>query len=224
MINRKKFLAFVLPMALFLALLWVNSALKGAGDSFWLSSAEYWIYPVQTIGCGFLLLWFWREYSMTPPARLAFGVFIGILVFILWIAPQSFLGFPGRFEGFNPDRFTAQPALYWGTVSLRFVRLVVVVPLVEEIFWRGFLLRFLIDEDFERVPIGAFSWLSFVAVALAFGFSHSRPDWPAALLTGALYNVVAYRTRSLFTCVLTHALTNFLLGLWIMKTGQWGFW
>jgi uncharacterized protein len=110
------------------------------------------------------------------------------------------------------------------TIVFRFLRLVLVVPLLEEIFWRGFLLRFLVNENFDDVPFGKFSWLSFTIVALAFGFSHPRADWPAAMLTGMLYNWVAYRTKSLSTCVLTHAVTNLLLGLWIMKTGQWGFW
>jgi len=61
-------------------------------------------------------------------------------------------------------------------------------------------------------------------VTVAFTFSHSRPDWPAAFITGALYNVVACRTQSLASCVLAHAGTNLLLGLWIMQTQQWGFW
>jgi CAAX prenyl protease-like protein len=104
------------------------------------------------------------------------------------------------------------------------MRLAVVVPVIEEIFWRGLLLRFFIDEDFERVPFGTFSRPSFAIVTVIFALSHSLPDWPAALLTGAIYNGVAYRTRSLASCVLTHAITNLLLGLWILKTKQWGFW
>ena len=98
------------------------------------------------------------------------------------------------------------------------------MPLVEEIFWRGFFLRFLIAEKFETVSFGAFSWVSFAVVTLAFGFSHSMADWPAALVTGALYNLVAYRTKSLSSCVLAHGLTNLALGLWIVGTKQWGFW
>ncbi len=222
--NRTKLFAYVLPMALFLALLSLNGGLKSVGGSFWLRSAEYWIYPAQTILCGLLVVWFWRVYRLTRPARAGFGIVIGLLVLILWIAPQAFFGFASRTDGFNPEPFASQPALYWATISLRFLRLVVVVPFVEEIFWRGFLLRFLINEDFDRVPVGTFSWISFAVVALAFGFSHSRPDWLAAIVTGMLYNLVAYRTKSLSTCVLTHAVTNLLLGLWIMKTGQWGFW
>ena len=126
--------------------------------------------------------------------------------------------------GFDPEVFSGQAMLYTSTVAFRFLRLVIVVPLVEEIFWRGFLLRYLIAEEFERVPFGKFSWLSFTAVTLLFALSHSKADWAAALLTGALYNFVAYRTKNLGSCILTHALTNLVLGLWIMKTGQWGFW
>lgn len=86
------------------------------------------------------------------------------------------------------------------------------------------MLRYLIAEHFENVPFGTFTPLSFTVVALVFCFSHSMPDWPAALLTGALYNFVAYRTRSLASCVLAHAITNLALGLWIVSTKQWGFW
>ncbi len=224
MTERRRLTAYVLPMALFLGLLMLISALKGLKGSFWLSSSEYWIYPVQTFLCGAAVIYFWHEYALRRPARVAFGLTIAIVVFVLWIAPQAFLGFAARVTGFNPDLFAAQAPLYWTTVIVRFLRLALVVPLIEEIFWRGFMLRFLIDEDFDRVPFGTFSWSSFVVVALVFGLSHSRPDWPAALVTGVLYNLVAYRTKSLSTCVLTHALTNLLLGLWIMKTGQWGFW
>ena len=211
-------------MVLFIALLALNGFLKGRGNSFWLSSPEYWIYPVQTIAGGGVVFAFLRFYRFEKPAGLPFGLAIGFLVFLLWIAPQTWLGFAARPDGFNPDVFSSKPAFYFLTVAFRFVRLVVVVPLVEEIFWRGFLLRYLINEDFERVPLGAFSWLSFWVVVVAFTFSHSRPDWPAAFLTGILYNIVVYRTRSLTTCVLTHALTNLLLGIWIMQTRQWGFW
>jgi len=101
---------------------------------------------------------------------------------------------------------------------------VIVAPLVEEIFWRGFLLRYLIRENFTEVAVGTFSWFSFFVVAVAFGFTHSRADWIPAMICGALYNLVAYRTRSLASCVLAHATTNLLLGLWIMQTRQWGFW
>lgn len=220
----KKLTVYVAPMAVFVGFLAVVGGVHTLGQSLWLAKCEYWIYPLQTIVCGILLIIFWSQYPLTAPRRAVVGIAIGIAVFALWISPQTWFGFPPRIEGFNPTIFEGQPALYWPNLIFRFLRLVVVVPLVEEIFWRGFLLRYLIKEDFESVPLGTFSWLSFLVVAIAFALSHSSQDWPAAIATGLLYNAVLYWTRSLSTCVLTHAITNLLLGLWIMRTGQWGFW
>jgi CAAX prenyl protease-like protein len=224
MVYRQKLTAFVAPMGAFIALLALGGLLPRLGSAFWLQHPEYWVYPLQTVACGALLWAFWRSYELESPRRTAIGIIVGILVFAIWIGPQTFLRFPPRTTGFNPEIFSNQPGLYWFTVLFRFLRLAVVVPLVEEIFWRGFLLRYVINERFDEVPFGTFSWLSFSVVTAAFCFSHSAPDWPAAAVTGALYNWVAYRTKSLSTCVLTHALTNLLLGLWIMTTKQWGFW
>ena len=223
-IARRKLAAFTLPMTLFLLLLGLRSLLQNRGGASWLAFPEFWIYPAQTILCGGLLLWFWREYELRAARGIVFTLLVGTGVFCLWISPQALFGFAPRLDGFNPEAVSGQPAAYWATLAFRFLRLVVVVPLVEEIFWRGFVLRYFIAEKFQAVPIGAFSWLSFALVTAGFGFAHSRPDWIAALIAGALYNGVAYRTKSLASCVLAHAVTNLLLGLWIMATRQWGFW
>lgn len=224
MVFRRKLTAFVAPMVAFMALLVLPSVLPSIGTGFWAQRSEYWVFPLQTIVCAALLWRFWPAYELRGPRQIGVGIRVGLVVFVLWIAPQSFLGFPARTEGFNPDLFASQPIPYWLTVTFRFLRLVVVVPLVEEIFWRGFLLRYLINEKFDQVPFGAFSWLSFAVVTIAFCFAHTMADWPAAAATGALYNWVAYKTKSLSTCVVAHALTNALLGGWIMWTKQWGFW
>ena len=221
---RRQILAHVLPMVLFLALLALCQFITARGQAFLLRHAEFWIYPAQTILCGALLLWFRRCYQFHRLKNVVFTLLIAVAVFSIWIAPRYFLNFAPRTVGFDPTLFENNSATYWLTILFRFLRLVVVVPLAEEIFWRGFLLRFVIDEHFERVPFGEFNWCSFAIVTVAFTFSHSRPDWPAAFVTGALYNVVAYRTRSLASCVLAHAVTNLLLGCWIMQTQQWGFW
>jgi uncharacterized protein len=220
----RKLMAFTLPLAVFLLLLGLASLLRKVGGVFWLAFPEYWIYPAQTIFCGALLLWFRGEYELRAPRRILFTLALALVVFALWIAPQSFLDLPPRLDGFNPEIFSGQPVAYWTTIAFRFLRLVIVVPVVEEIFWRGFLLRYLIDEKFYALPVGTFSWLSFSVVTIGFGFSHSRADWIAALITGALYNCIAYRTKNLTSCIVAHAVTNFLLGLWIVKTRQWGFW
>lgn len=207
-------------MVVFAALLAINAIAAKIDNR---RAPEFWVYPAQTIMCSALLVWFRREYRMEAPRRPLFALFTGAIVFAIWISPQAFFGSAARLDGFNPDLLSSN-VLYWAELVLRFVRLVVVVPLVEEIFWRGFLLRVLIDDDFDRVPFGTFSWPSFSIVTIAFALSHAPPDWPAALVAGALYNVVAYRTKSLSSCVVAHAVTNMFLGLWIMQTKQWGFW
>lgn len=222
--SRRALFAHVAPMLLFVLLLSGVGFLKTSSGPLWRMAPELSIYPLQTLLCGFLLFTFWGDYEFHPLRSPAFTFVVGLVVFFLWIAPQQFLHFPARVAGFNPDILASQPALYWLTMALRFLRLVIVVPLVEEIFWRGFLLRYLIADHFTAISFGAFSWLSFTVVTLAFCFSHSRPDWPAALITGALYNAVAYRTRSLTSCIVAHALTNMALGLWIVATKEWGFW
>ena len=222
--NGRKLAAYTVPMGVFLGALAFVAGLKSIGGAFWLERPEYWLYPVQTFVCAGLLFWFWREYEFRGVRQPLIAAGVGLLVFVLWISPQAFFGAAARTEGFNPTVFADQPVAYWSTVLLRFLRLVVIVPLVEEIFWRGFLLRYFVDEKFDKVPFGTFSWLSFGVVAVGFMFVHSTADWPAALLTGALYNWVAYRTKCLGACVLAHALTNLFLGIWIMNTRQWGFW
>lgn len=222
--ERTKTHAYVLPFFVFAAFLALTQLAHSLGQSFWWKHCEFWIYPVQTLVCGGLVVFFWRAYSFAPPRRVMIAASIGILICILWITPQAFLHQPARNDGFNPELLRTAPAIYWATILFRFLRLVVVVPLIEEVFWRGFLLRYVIDQDFEGVPIGAFSWPSFAVVAVLFMLSHATADWPAAVLSGALFNSVAYVTRSLASCVVAHSVANLCLGLWIMQTSQWGFW
>ncbi len=221
---KRRLLAYTLPMLLFILLLGAGSGLKAPGAAPWRAAPEFWIYPLQTLLCATLLVYFRRDYEFHALRQPVFTTAVSLLVFAAWIAPQQFFHFAPRLVGFNPDTFAGSPALHGSTLLLRFARLAVLVPFVEEIFWRGFLLRYVITESFETVPFGTFSWLSFSIVTLAFCFAHARPDWPAAFVTGALYNLVAYRTKSLSSCVLAHALTNLALGIWIVTTKQWGFW
>jgi CAAX prenyl protease-like protein len=219
--------AYFAPFIAFLLLMALGSVVAhvGEGRALWVfSQTRYWVDPLQTLLCGVLLVRGWPCYDMQVPRGVLFTIGIGVLAFLLWIGPQEWLRAPQRVDGFNPEFFGATGWPYALNLGVRFLRLVVVVPLLEEVFWRGLLLRYLIDEEFTRVPIGTFSWLSFTVVTVGFCLEHSPADWPAAILTGALYNLVAYRTKSLSSCVLVHAITNALLGAYILYTRQWGFW
>ncbi len=217
--------AYAVPFAVFMALLALVSLVQKTGkEGLFFTEPKYWIFPLQTLICGVLVVWYWRWYRMERPRQWFFTIGIAVLVLVLWISPQMFFGAAPRLEGFNPEVFPPDSPLYWSSLALRFLRLVIVVPLVEEIFWRGFLLRYLIREDFEKVPFGSANLFSFSAVTLCFGLAHWGPDFVPALVTGALYNWLAIRTKSLSACVIAHAITNLLLGVYIMATRQWGFW
>jgi hypothetical protein len=217
----------VAPFALFMALLALREGIdkfcEGVGP-FWLAHPEHWIYPLQAVGCGLLLAVGWRSVRLGRPAAPLLSIGVAIFVLGAWISPQAVFGQPDRAEGFDPSVFGDSPWLYAGSLGFRFLRLVVVVPLLEELFWRGFLMRYLINHDFEKVPIGKFEPKAFALTAIFFALAHSGPDFPAALLTGVLYNWIACKTKNLSDCVLAHAVTNLLLGISIVATRQWGFW
>jgi len=240
-VKNRSLTAYCAPFIVFMLFLGLVDLVTGLKrPEFFLSNPKYWVFPLQTLVCGGLLIAYWRHYKLQLPKKVALTLAIAILVLGLWILPQELmrilphellgilpqklLEFLRRDDGFNPTIFSSAPLLYWTTVGLRFLRLVVVVPLLEEIFWRGFLLRYLIREDFEAVPFGSFSWTSFGGVTLMFGLAHWGPDFVPALACGALFNWIAIHTRSLSACVLAHAVTNLLLGFYIMTTRQWGFW
>ena len=221
--------AHVGPLVLFFLFLVVTPAVRSPGSaSVWLRAPEYWVYPLQAVVCLAALAIWWRHYRFDPRASaLLTGVLAGFLALGIWIVPQMLMGTaPRTGEGFDPTPLLERPELYWSVLAGRFLRLVVAVPFVEEIFWRGFLLRYLTpagERDFARARF-AFTPLSFGAVALLFMLEHNRPDWPAALVVGALYNALAIRTQSLGACVLAHAVTNAGLGVYVLATRQWGFW
>ena len=224
----KAFKAFVSPFGAFMVLLALGSlveyAFKGS-TSLLVTATRYWVFPLQTLVCGIIVARFWGAYSFGKVREIGFTIAIAVLVLALWISPQVVLHLPPRLVGFDPTLFSYNPALLSGVLGMRFLRLVIVVPLMEEIFWRGFLLRDFIDnEDFTKVPFGTYTRNSCLFVAIAFALAHWGPDFIPALITGALYNWVAYRTRSLASCVVAHSITNLLLGVYIMETKQWGFW
>ncbi len=130
---------------------------------FWRAHPEFWVFPLQTIVCGALMLWWRGTYHFGPfgPVAIAIGALAGVVVFAVWISPQWIFGAGARTDGFNPTLVADSPLRHGATLAFRFARLVIVVPFLEEIFWRGFVLRYLVREDFKNVPMGTFTWLSF---------------------------------------------------------------
>jgi len=99
---------------------------------------------------------------------------------------------------------------------------VLVVPVMEELFWRGFLARWLVNPDFKAVSLGSFTPFAFWTTVVLFGVEHEQ--WLAGMICGVLLNGLLYRTKNLLACVLAHAVANALLAAWVLTRGDWKFW
>lgn len=151
-----------------------------------------------------------------------------------WVAGQyasDALGLPRQFPLYpgggaaaaDPRILLGADDLFWTTWTLRLVVAITVVPMVEELFWRVFLLRALIDwNHFERVPLGTFTWGSFLGTAALSVLQHPG-NWVVSVLCWMAFNAVFYRTRSVLCLVLLHGFTNLVLYLIVLRTGDWSF-
>lgn len=226
--DTRDLITYILPFGLFMLALAAVGLVQGlASDEtapFWMREPVYWIYPAQAMLCAGALIWGWSRIDFGAQRGILLAVVVGVAVFVLWVSPQMFLGFAPRKEGFDPTVFGSEGELFWLTVIGRFFRLVIVVPIMEEVFWRGFLMRYLINERFRSVAIGQYTPLSFWAVTVLFALAHWGPDFIPALFTGAIFGWVTVKTKSLTAVIVCHAVTNLALGIYIMLTGQWGFW
>jgi hypothetical protein len=161
--------------------------------------------------------------------HLAATVAIGIAVFVVWIAPDLlFKGYRHFWLFENALTGKAQTSLAstttnWPVLALRMIRAVVIVPIVEELFWRAWMMRWLIDSDFEKVPLGKYSAQSFWMVAVLFASEHGS-YWDVGLAAGIIYNWWMVRTRSLGDLILAHAVTNGILGAYVIAFGKWEYW
>jgi len=238
-------LARIVPFALYMAFLAVEQgALAWGGNSF----DTRWLYPVKVVVVA-LALWyfrseyhelrvrFWRnrrwrsalrhfrgEYRelLVRPARLPLivSILLGVLVFVLWInLDQGWLNLGGA-AGYDPR--TPDGGLNWTLVAFRLAGAALVVPLMEELFWRSFLMRWIERQDFLSVSAAEVGFRAILISSVLFGSEHSL--WFAGILAGLAYAWL-YRTyNNLWAPIIAHACTNLILGLWVLKTGAWQFW
>jgi CAAX prenyl protease-like protein len=162
--------------------------------------------------------------------RWAISVLIGVAVFGIWIAPdllfptyrQHWL-FQNAIAGAARTSLSASAQAQPGVLALRTIRAVIIVPVIEELFWRAWLMRWLISEDFKTIPLGAFTRFSFCAVAVLFASEHGS-YWDVGLITGMVYNWWMVRTKNLGDLILTHAVTNACLCAYVIQAGKWEYW
>ena len=224
--TRQPWFARVLPFAVYMLFILVHDLLGKALPPGPL--ADHLIaltYPIRILGVMAALAWFWSSYDELQEDRfnardLLYAVGIGVLVFVLWIHMDWDFAVMGDRDAYNPR--TLPGPWFYLFIAVRLFGAAMVVPVFEEIFWRSFILRYIINPNFTAVRLGAFTWPSFLISAALFGTEHNL--WLAGITAGLLYNLLLYKTRSIWMCIIAHGITNLMLGIYVLMTGEWAFW
>ena len=177
------------------------------------------------------ILWiFSRGVSDLGMSNPAGSIAIGLGVFVVWVLPDTlFPGYRQYWLFHNPMVGAVRTSLTAGSSAdplalvFRSARAILIVPLVEELFWRGWLMRWLIASDFKKVPLGAFSARAVWIVALLFAAEHG-PYWDVGLAAGLIYNLWMCRVKRLGDLIWAHAITNAALCAYVLYTHKWEFW
>ena len=217
-------LARVVPFAAFMLLLGLRGALPADGS--W-GIDPRWVYAVTVLVVGGLLAWWWRDYGelstqLRPTLQEAgLAISVGVLVFGLWIkldAPWMRLG--EATAAFVP--LDGQGELMWPLIGVRWIGAALLVPVMEELFWRSFLMRWIENGQFEAVLPQRVGLKAVLLSTFVFVLAHTL--WLAAIIAGLAYAWLYVRSGKLWLPVIAHAVTNGLLGVWVVMTGNWAFW
>ena len=223
-------MARVAPFVIFLALTFCQREFGAA--------SAYWFYFAKTLVAVWLI---WEMWSLVSEMRWAISweaTVVGVAVFVIWVGLDPFypklsevtgkLGLAKLFGTtsqpvWNPQtQFGQNSALAWLMIVTRILGSTLVVPPLEEVFYRSFLYRYFAKPDFLSIPLNRFLPWPFLATAIVFGFSHFQ--WLAGILCGMTYQWLVLHKNRLGDATTAHAITNFLLGIWVVWQGAWQFW
>lgn len=212
---------YVLPFAAFLLLLAIQD---------WVPLPQALEFGLRLVVLG-ALIWFVSRRVLDVGISNPIGtVLIGLGVFVLWVAPDALI--PGYRQSRlfqNPVVGAIHSSLRTGSaedplaLTLRSIRAIAIVPIVEELFWRGWLMRWIVDPDFEKVPLGKYAPRAFWLVALLFAAEHG-PYWDVGLMAGIVYNAWMCKVKRLGDLIWAHAITNAALCAYVLYTHKWEFW
>lgn len=212
---------YVLPFAVFVGFLALSPYLEPLGR---------WEYPLRALILALVLAVFSHRVIDLRVRNFGLTAVLGVGVFALWIAPDLLIpGYRNHWlfqNSITGEVRQALPEHLRGdvlTLLFRALRAVVLVPVIEELFWRAWLMRWLISPKFESVPLGAFTAGSFGITAILFASEHG-PFWDVGLIAGLIYNWLMVRTRSLGNCIWAHAVTNGCLSAYVIASGRWEYW
>jgi exosortase E/protease (VPEID-CTERM system) len=203
--------ALAVPFLVMLAATLISSAF---------SSDFPWLYPLRIVACAGAMALLWKYLNLQANWPRVFPVLAGIAVFLLWITvvrPDT--GVDNKFSA----NLSAVPVL-WSSVwiALRLCGSVVVVPIAEELAFRGYVPAYLASILGNKHGPAALHWAPFVVSSLLFGSLHSA--WMAGTIAGAVYYLVRQRSGRLWDSIVAHMTTNLLLSAYVLLHGHWSYW
>ena len=220
--GQRESLPYVLPFLAFFVLLMAAPYVSGV--------LGVWEFPLRALLLSVVLFVFSRQVIDFRVNSGVLSVLVGIGVFFLWIGPDVLIpGYRQHWLFQNDIIGKAATSIEdahlndWLALSSRSFRAIVLVPIIEELFWRAWLMRWIIKPDFASLPLGTFSWTSMIVTAALFASEHG-PFWDVGLVTGFIYNYWMVRTKSLGDCILMHAVTNACLCIYVIAFNRWEYW
>ncbi len=195
----------------------IITALGGMMGGDWM----FWMYAVKVfVGIWMIMV----MYPIVKEMRWAFSweaVVVGIVIFVVWVGidpyvPRNTLFFDDTKDSvWDPfTRFGKESLAAWSLVVIRIFGMTVIVPPLEEVFYRSFLYRYSVRVDFENMPLNRFHPTAFIVIAILFGIVHFQ--WLAGIICGMAYQALVLRKNRLGDAMTAHAITNFLLGVYVV--------
>ena len=215
-------LAYLLPMGAFLLFTWAG----GHWPSFFVAS-----YVAKTFVAAVLLALLWRHYTKIRWSYWWLGIVMGIVGVFQWVCMERGLlhvwphyHWVESGPPFDPTEAFGSPAAMWSFIAVRWAGASLVVPVMEELFWRDYLWRTIAaPADFKLAPIGEWD-RGIPLIVVSFFFCTVHFEWLTAIVWGLMVGGLLVFTRSLGACIIMHGVTNFLLGAYVLWTHDWKFW
>lgn len=210
---------FILPLMIYMVYLVISPKIH--------PDAKYVTFPIAITICTFMVFYFLQCYpKLFEFKRPIATIGVGIAAAVLWIAPYDMFvagEFPDARAGFNPGAVFEDRQVVVGSLIIRVFGSVITISLIEEIFWRGFLQRYLIDQNFQSVAIGQYTPFSFWGTAAMVVLIHAN-QWQVAIPWAIISTGWFMVTKSLGSMFLLHAVTNLGLAIYVLYTGKFYFW
>jgi CAAX prenyl protease-like protein len=210
--------AYILPFATFLLFV-------AAGN--YIPSLYAASYVARAVIVGAMLVAWWPRYTTVRWSSWWLGIVVGVIGVIQWVGMQIWLQnhfsyFKPATDLFDPTR-ALSPSWLYPFLVVRIAGAAVVVPIMEELFWRDYLWRLMISSNFQTVRIGERSLKALLIVSIAFSTVHGN-WWLTAIVWAVLIALLLVYTKSLGACIVAHAVTNLLLAIYVLQTRDWSFW